>query len=73
MTNWIVVYVGTTGSPGGNFTYVDGTCVNITDVNCNTTSSVGTTCLIDGTTMTVTHTPCDNSPPCSTTFQVNCP
>jgi hypothetical protein len=73
MPGWIVVFVGTSGSNGGHFTYIDGNCVNITDVNCNPTSSVGTSCPIDGTMMTVIHSPCDNSPPCQTTFDVICP
>jgi hypothetical protein len=75
MSGWTVIYVGTTGSTGGHFTYVsENNCVNITDVNCNPTSSVGTTC--DPTalgTMTVTHNPCDDSPPCTVTFPVVCP
>jgi hypothetical protein len=73
MPGWIVVFVGTTGSNGGHFTYVDGPCLNITDVNCNPTSSVGTSCPVENTMMTVTHAPCDNSPPCSTVIEVTCP
>lgn len=69
---WNLVFVGTTGSNGGRFTYQSKSgCVSITDVNCNKTSSVGSGCAIN--TITVTHKPCDNKPPCSVTFDVNCP
>jgi len=74
MPGWTVVYVATTGSLGGKFTYTSSNaCVSITDVNCNPDSSVGTTCDLTGTTMTVVHMPCDSSPPCTVTFPVICP
>jgi hypothetical protein len=71
-----VVFVGTTGSTGGHFTYVDsGHCLgSITDINCNTSSSLGTICsAAQMGSLTVTHDPCDGSPPCSVTFPVTCP
>jgi hypothetical protein len=75
MPNSTAIYVGTTGSPGGHFTFISGNnCVNITDINCNTTSSVSTSCQEAALgTMTVIHHPCNNAPPCQTTFPVVCP
>jgi hypothetical protein len=66
------VTVGTTGSSGGKFNYrIKQSGEEITDYNCNTTSSMGTIFPID--TLTVTHFPCDGSLPCSVAYDVNCP
>ncbi len=68
----LVFEVGTTGSSGGNFTFVHPCIPSITDVNCNTTSGLSSSGCPPGR-YEVTHTPCDGSPACSATIDVVCP